>query len=266
MATKRSNRPSPSKSATAGPTPPNSAERPERVHAPLARDVDEPAAVVSEQAVGVAVLIGDEEIQIAVAVDVEPHGADGLARIADARRGRHVGEAAAVVAKQPVRLIAERDEQVEVAVVVVVDPRRLAAHADQIQAERRRDVGEMPVAVVVIELVVRTADEADVEIDVAVRVVVAPRRDARLDVVGNPGGGGDIREAAVILPVESIRPAAEADELVQLPVVVEIRPRVRLSARRAEELRLHELEGRRVVGAGGDCAAVAVRTAGGRED
>ena len=164
------------------PTPPNSSDAPRRLDAPLTGDVDEMAAVVPKQAVGVAVLVGDEQIEIAVAVDVEPDGADGLARIADARLDGDVGEAAAVVAKQPVRLVAERDEEIEIAVVVVVDPRRLARDAARREAERRRHVREMAsVAVVAIELVGDAADEADVQIDVAVAVEVAPRRGARFD-------------------------------------------------------------------------------------
>ena len=159
------------------------------------------AAVVPKQAVGVAVLVRDEQIQIAVAVDVEPHGADGLARIADARLDGDVGEAAVVVAKQPVRLIAECHEEIEIAIVVVVDPRRLPRHADETEAERRRHVGEMAsVAVVSIQLVGDAAGKADVQIEVAIAVEVAPRRDACLDRVRQADGRRDILEPSVVLP------------------------------------------------------------------
>src|SRR3954465_9173082 len=133
------------------------------------------AAVVPEQAVGVAVLVGDEQIEIAVTVDVEPHGADGPARIADTRFSSDIDESRAVVPEQPVRLVAERNEQIDVAVVVVVNPRNLAGDAGDADADRRGGIGEVAaVAVVSIELVRRAVDEADVEIDVAVAVEVAP--------------------------------------------------------------------------------------------
>ena len=210
------------------------------------------AVVVPEQPVGVAVLVRHEQIEIAVAVDVEPDRADGLARIADARLDGDVGEAAAVVAKQPVRLVAKGHEEIEVAVVVVVDPRDLTRDAGQVHAERGRDVGEVTaVAVVAIELVGRAAHEADVEIEVAVAVEVAPRRGAGLDVVGQADRGRDILEAPVILAIETIRPAAKADELVEIAVVVEVGPRVRLPAGHAEQLRLNQLEARRRVGGRG---------------
>ena len=214
------------------------------VDAPLRRDIDEPAVVVSEQAVGIAFLVRDEQIEIAVAVNIEPDGAHRLARIADASLSRHVGEVSAIVAEQAVRLVAKRDEQIEVAVVVVVDPRGLPRHAREIEAERRRDVGEMPaVAVIPVQLIRRASGKPDVEIDVAVAVEVAPRRDTRLDVVGDADGSCDVAEMSVVLTIETIRPTAEADELVELAVIVEIGPRVRLAARRAEQIGLHELKG-----------------------
>src|SRR5262252_9503050 len=54
-----------------------------RLDTPLARHVDEMTAVVPEQSVRVAVLVRNEQIQVAVSVDVEPDGTNGLARIAD---------------------------------------------------------------------------------------------------------------------------------------------------------------------------------------
>src|SRR5262249_61160570 len=62
------------------------------------------------------------------------------------------------------------------------------------------------------------------------------------DVAGNASRRRHILEAAVILSIQPIRPAAKTDELVQLTVAVEVGPGVRLSARRGEELGLNQLE------------------------
>ena len=105
------------------------------VHAQLARHVDEPRAVVAEQAVGVAVLVRDEQVEVAVLVEVEPDGADGPARIVEPQFLADAGEAAAVVAEQHVRRVAHRHEEVEVAVVVDVHPRHLPRLADGIDAQ-----------------------------------------------------------------------------------------------------------------------------------
>src|SRR5262249_12567997 len=153
------------------------------------------------------------------------------------------GEAAAVVAEEAIRLVAERDEQVEVAVVVVVDPRDLAGDAADVHASLRRDVGEVPaVAVIAIELVRRPVDEPDVQVELASAIEVAPGGGGCLDVGGEADGRSDVDEPPVILAVEAIRPAAKPDELVEVAVVVEVGPRVGLSAADGEELRLNKRE------------------------
>ena len=135
--------------------------------------------------------------------------------------------------------------KIEIAVVVVVDPRHLARDAREVHAERGRDVGEMTaVAVVVIELVRRAVDEADVEIEVAVAVEVAPRGGTRFHVIGEADRGGDVLEPAVILAIKAIGAPAKSDELVEIAVVVEVGPGVRLAAGRAEQLGLDQHEGR----------------------
>ena len=88
------------------------------------------------------------------------------------------------------------------------------------------------------------AGEADVEIEVAVAVEVAPRRGARLDVVGQADGRRDILESAVVVAIEAVRAAAEADELVEIAVVVEVGPGVGLAAVGGEEIRLDERKAR----------------------
>src|SRR5712691_2167773 len=98
------------------------------------------------------------------------------------------------------------------------------------------------VAVVAIKLVRRAAGEADVEIDVAVAVVVAPRRRARFDAVGEADGRRHVLEAPMVLTIEAIRTAAETDELIDVAVVVEVGPGIGHGAARGKQLRLDELE------------------------
>ena len=69
----------------------------------------------------VAVLIGDEDVEVTVAVDVEPHGPDGTARVVDADILADADEPRAVVPEQHVRRVAHRDKEVQVPVAVVVN-------------------------------------------------------------------------------------------------------------------------------------------------
>src|SRR3954447_23375358 len=103
------------------------------------------------------------------------------------------------------------------------------------------------VAVVAIQLGGGAVDEPDVEVEVTVGVEIAPRRSARFDVVSNADSFGDVLETAVILAIEPVGAAAESDEFVEVAVVVEVGPGIRLPAGHAEQLRLHERE----IGSGG---------------
>ena len=76
----------------------------------------------------------------------------------------------------------------------------------------------------------------------AIAVEVAPRRDARLDRVRQADRRRHIFESSVVLPVQTVRATAEADELVEVAVVVEVGPRVGLAAVGGKEIRLDELE------------------------
>ena len=80
----------------------------------------------------------DEQIGIAVGVEVSPRRGARRPRVGDAGRRRHVGEDARVVAIQPVRRAVEPDEQIDVAVAVVirggVDER--AAGGEQLRLDR----------------------------------------------------------------------------------------------------------------------------------
>ena len=101
------------------------------------------------------------------------------------------------------------------------------------------------VAVVAIEPRGRAGDEPDIEIHVPIRIEIPPGGRARLDVVGQADRGGHILEASMILTIQAIGTAAKADELVEVAVVVEVRPRVGLAAGHREELGLDQLELRR---------------------
>ena len=109
-----------------------------------------------------------------------------------------------------------------------------------------------PVAVIAIQLVWRTAYEADVEIEVTIAVEIAPRGGAGFHVVRQADGSRHILEPAVVLAIEAIRTTAEPDELVEIPVVIEVGPRIRLTAGRGKELRLDQLERRRGISETGE--------------
>ena len=81
-----------------------------------------------------------------------------------------------------------------------------------------------------------------IEIGIAVGVEVAPRRGARLDVVGEADFGRDIAKRAFVVAIEAVRPAAERDEVIEVAVVVGIGPRVGLAAGRGKQLGLDQLE------------------------
>ena len=218
------------------------------VHAELAGDVDEARAVVPEQPVQRPVLVRHEQVEPAVFVEVEPDGADRLARVVNAHVPGDVDELAALVVEQHVRRVAEGHEQIDAAVVVEIDPRHLASLALDVDAEVAGGVGEAPLAVVDIELVrhARTAGETDVEIEPAVRVRIAPRRRPRVGRVGQTGIGRDLDEPAAVVAIQPVGdPVLEADEEIEIAVVVEIGPTTRLDAGGGEEIRLDQLEARR---------------------
>ena len=164
------------------------------------------SSVLAVEAVGLAFLVGREEIEIAIAIEVPPHGADGLARIADAGRRGHVDKLSAIVTQQSIRHIAECRKQIQIAVAVVVDPRRLPRHAGQVDADVLRDVDELrSLRVVAIHL---RGDlrigEADIEIGIAVGIEVTPGRRSRLDGVDEADFGRDVAERALVVAIEAI--------------------------------------------------------------
>ena len=81
---------------------------------------------MAEETIGVAVLVGDVEVEVAVLVVVEPHGADALARIGEPNFRGNVFEASGLVQEERVRTITKGDEQVEIPVRIEVDEGGLA--------------------------------------------------------------------------------------------------------------------------------------------
>ena len=92
----------------------------------------------------------------------------------------------------------------------------------------------------------RPAGEPDVEVETPVGVRIAPRRGARVGQIRHAGLGRDLDERAAIVAVQTVRDAVlEADEQIEIAVVVVVGPATRLAAGRGEQVRLHELEARR---------------------
>src|SRR6476620_10336064 len=88
-------------------------------------------------------IVGNEKIQIAIAVVIEKRRARAPQRIADPRFLRHIRESAvAVISKQRLRSEA-RDQQIEIAVVVVIADGGAHAVGAKRHARLGRDVGEM---------------------------------------------------------------------------------------------------------------------------
>ena len=84
---------------------------------------------VAADAIGddrVSVLVGDIEVEVAVLVVIEPHGADTLAWIGETGTRRNVGKPSLLVHEQRVRAIAKRDKEIEVSIGIDIDPCRLA--------------------------------------------------------------------------------------------------------------------------------------------
>ena len=109
----------------------------------LRRDIDKRRPVIAPQRVGLARLVGQEQVEVAVLVVVQPAGPDR--RASDRWAGIHerLDELAAVVPVKPVRSGPVGSVEVQVAVVVVVDPIVLARGASRHgQADLGGDVRE----------------------------------------------------------------------------------------------------------------------------
>ena len=250
------------------------------VHAERGSDVDEGAiALVAEEGVLVTVLIRDVDIQVAVPVEVEPSHADGAAGVAQPRFPCHVGEGPdgrggsciaggifarravvrriagggiatrklarrAVIPEHPVGLVAHRDKEVQVAIAIVVDPAGLARRAHQVHPEPRRHI-DKGVAVVAVEPVgrARGGRVSDVQIRIAIAIVVTPRGGAGVFEVGQSQRRGHIDEVASVVPVETVLRIAHPHEEVEIAVPIVVRPGVGLGAGGGEEVGLDAVEG-----------------------
>src|SRR6202035_2112406 len=96
-------------------------------------------------------VVGDEEVELAVAVVVDPGGAGAEAGVPDAGGGGDVPELAAALVVEEMVAVERGDVDVLAAVVVVVpDGHPHAVHLD-VQAAATGDVGEGAVVVVAVE-------------------------------------------------------------------------------------------------------------------
>ena len=80
----------------------------------------------------------------------------------------------------------------------------------------------------------RSAGEANIQIDVTVAVEIAPRCGARVRRIGNPGTACRLDEGAAIVAIQTIRFALlEADEQIQVSIGVVIKRQNTLAACRS---------------------------------
>ena len=192
-----------------------------------ARDLCEAAStVIPVQEVG-QVLHGDVQVEIAVAVVVEPLGAAAEAGVVRGAALADVGEGPAIVPVQAVGQGRAVVGQVEVLITVVVDvgPGTLDMMAHRVDAGVAVD-DKGGVAPVLEELVGLTAGVGQVEIEVAVVVVVG---DGGALAVGravlDAGVPAPLAEAAVaVVQIEKVRRSDTSDVEIWIAVVVEVAP------------------------------------------
>jgi hypothetical protein len=202
-------------------------------HVQVARDDRRDARPVRALVEGRAV-----DVERAVVVEVPEPGREAVERTLDAALLRHVAELAlAIVLVQPVGVHVVGHVQVRVAVGVDVAEAHTLGEAQVGRARRDRDVDERAVAPVLEQLarmaVVVARFGGDVQVQVAVPVVVGPVGAlARIPLLGQPGGEGDVDEPSGlvrplvleqrhgVLAVVSEPPAAARDQDVGVAVGV----------------------------------------------
>ena len=214
-------------------------------HTGSLRDIRKPPVVIPEQAVGIAIHVGHGGIEVAVFVVVEPHGADGAAGVGQPDRRGDVGELAAVVAIERIGAIAEGDEKIEIAVAVEIHEHRLPNRAGgDNQPRGRRHVRECRtvVAVQLQHRCVLERCEPEQQVRIAVGINIRPRRRPRRPRVGHAGRRCDVREHALVVAIQPIGFAVEADEHVEVAVAVDISERVGEVRSGGEHLWLNRLE------------------------
>ena len=120
-------------------------------------------------------------IQIAVLVVVGERGRERVrCEHRETRRRRHVDERAVAVLHEVVRVALDcADEQIQIAVAVDIGEGGAASLVHKVESDIGRDVDEGAVALVLEQPVGGDVAAGDVDIDVAVRVVVHGRKSAR---------------------------------------------------------------------------------------
>ena len=185
---------------------------PSLIHAQGRRHIDEAAPVIAPQGVGGAGLVGQEQVQVAVAVIVQPTGADGGANVVDAALPHHRNETAVLIAEELVRPCTVRRIEVQRAVVVVVDPVGLAAHPSRHDKPQRLGLLHKTQTAVVApdEGAIGRAIAHDVrsahQVDEPVAVEVAPAQPPNLDARGRQSHlRADVDESAAVIAIEAGR-------------------------------------------------------------
>ena len=176
----------------------------------------------------------DPEVEPAVVVVVPEPAGEAVDRPGHAQRGGDVEErAVALIVIQARRLAQVGDEEVGPAVVVVVAPGDPLAEPIVGHAGGGGDIDERAVAPIVVEPAPVATVRAlgielarDVEVDVAVVVVVGPAGRLRGDRLAEPGREGDVLESAAAIAQQRHPPrdfpGASEHQDVELAVVVEV--------------------------------------------
>ena len=194
--------------------------------------------------VGGARLVGEEQVEVAVVVRVEPAGADRGTRVGGADADEDVRELAAVVAEQLVVAAAIGGVDVEVAVVVVVDPVGLAGRAVRGWSGRSSaatSVNFLPPSLrsTMVSLSVGVEPPSRSMSPSPSKSPQLRPRSSWLPACGMPTCGADAVEHALVVAVEAHLAGAERHREIEVAVVVVVAPGVGEGVGTREQLGLH---------------------------
>ena len=210
----------------------------------LAGHVGERSAIVSKQAVRVAIHVSNVDVEIAVLVKIEPHRAHAPPGVGETDAGCDISKAPSLVAEERVRAVAERHEQIEIAVRVHVNPDRLPDGAGfYLQTDGAGDIDEACGRVAIEpkdRCVVRR--EADEQVGIAVCVEIAPCSGAGGSSIGNTGARGIVHQRAGVVAVQPVCLPVESDEEIEVVVSVVVGPGVDEAAACRQRVGLNGIE------------------------